>query len=119
MIRFEDKITGHSTYWYDASDLAKFLMIKVDGKIIGRNKFLQLLRANGYLMKDSNQPCQAWITMNMARWHVTVKRHKKYGMPIFHERSIAYLQKKIANGDIQLIFEKRKDKHIVRLQDVC
>jgi hypothetical protein len=123
MIQYEiiDTDTGdiHHEYWYDASDCAKFLMIKIDGKILGRNKFLQYLRNNKLIMKDSNQPTQQWISLGLARWHSTTKRWKTFGMPLWSERGLNRLKVMVANGDLQPGFEKRREKHVVLLNDIC
>lgn len=106
-------------YWYDASDCAKFLMIKVEGKILGRNLFLQYLRYNKLIMKNSNQPCQQWILLGLARWHNTNKNWKTFGMPLWSERGLNRLKTMIVNNTLQIGFEKRVDKHVVQLKDIC
>jgi hypothetical protein len=107
---------------YDASDIAKHLNIKdSNGKPLGRNRFLQYCRFNGMLMLDSNQPKQSMVTLGLMRYHMAKKRYKLHGMPLFSERCIAYIQRKIANGDFQLGFTKRLEKHkaCVDLNEVC
>jgi len=123
MIRFEDPETGHSEYWYDSADLAKYLNIEdpYTKRKIGRNKFLELLRHNGYILKDSTQPCQYLVMLDMARWHMVERRYKKYGMVIFHERALAYFKNKLDNGRLAIGFEKRKQKDYgeLKLDDIC
>lgn len=111
MIRFEDPDTGKSEYWYDAADVAKYINIEnpETGKIIGRNKFLQMLRYNGYILKDSNQPAQNMIVLNLMRWHMVKRRYYQFGMTIFHERALAYFLNRIEDGRITVAFEKLKD----------
>jgi len=121
MIRFTDE-NQHSIYWYDAADVAKYLNIRdtATNRIVGRNKFLQLLRANGCLMRDSNQPTQHWIQLGLARWHMVTRRYKHYGMPIFSDKALAYIENKIKSGVWQIEFQKRIDKYkSVKLEDVC
>ena len=120
MIRFE-KPDGHSEYWYDAADVAKAIMLKDGGKILGRNKFLQFCRFNGMLMADSNQPKQNMITMGLMRFHMVTRRYKMWGMPLWSDRGIAYIENRIANGDWQIGFTKRLVKNVVvlKLDDVC
>ena len=121
MIRFEN-LLGHSEYWYDGSDVAKAIMLKdSNGRIMGRNRFLQYLRFNGMLMLDSNQPKQINIQLGLMRWHMAKRKYKQFGMPLFSDRGIAYIQRKIANGDFQMGFTKRVDKHKneVNINDVC
>lgn len=123
MIRFETE-NGHHEYWYDAGEVAKFLHIKnpATGRIIGRNLFLELLRYNKVLMKDSTMPTQMWINMGLARFHMVNRRYKMYGMPIFSENAIKYLEARVADGRFAIGFEKRKEKKYncdVKLEDVC
>ena len=120
MIRFEDE-NGHSIYWYDAADVAKFLNIKdtATKRVVGRNKFIQFLRHNGAIMKDSNQPTQYWIQLGLSRFHRTTKRWKTYGMPLFSDKGIAYIQNKIDSGVWVLDYEKRKMKNEAVLKDIC
>ena len=120
MIRFETE-GGHGEYWYSASDVAKYINLKnpVTGRCIGRNKFIELLRFNGYVMKESNQPSQYLVALNMARWHMVIRRHKRYGMIIFHERAMEYFKERITNGRFAIGFEKRKKKNEVVLKDIC
>ena len=120
MIQFIDEL-GHSYYMYDASEIAKHLNIKDNGKPLGRNKFLQYLRFNGVLMLDSNQPKQTMVTLGLMKYHMAKRRYKLFGMPLFSERCIPYFQRKIANGEFQLGFTKRLEKHKaqVELNDVC
>lgn len=118
MIEFKDSL-GHTIYWYDAADISKYLNIKLDnGRYMGRNKFLQALRFNGYLMKDSNQPTQAMITTGLMRFHMTTKRYKTYGMPLFSDKFIGYIQNRLEDGRFQLQFLKRKEKYFVNPEDV-
>ena len=122
MIRFEDEL-GHSEYWYDSGDLAKYIALEnpATGRIIGRNLFLQLLRHNGYVMKDSNQPAQYLVVLKMARWHMVTRRYKRYGMIIFHERALEYFKNRIADKRLAIGFEKRKksEVHGLSVDDVC
>jgi len=122
MIRFETE-GGHSEYWYDSADVAKYInMINPStGRRIGRNLFLELLRHNGYILKDSNQPSQYLVMLDMARWHMVTRRYKRYGMVIFHERAMEYFKERIANGRLAIGFEKRKKIEDVKLSldDVC
>ena len=122
MIRFEDE-NGHSEYWYSAADVAKYInMINPEnGRVVGRNKFLELLRHNGFVMKDSSQPSQYLVMLNMARWHMVKRRYNMYGMIIFHSRAMEYFKERIANGRLAIGFEKRKKTEDVGLtiDDVC
>ena len=121
MIQFET-IDGRHEYWYDAADVAKALMLKdANGKYLGRNKFLQYCRFNGMIMKDSNQPKQTMITLGLMRYHMVKRRFKMWGMPLWSDRGIAYIQRRVENGEWQLGFEKRviKQKQTVKLEDVC
>lgn len=119
MIRFETE-NGHHEYWYDAGDVAKYLNIKDGKRIVGRNKFLQLLRANGCIMKDSNQPSQAWIQLGLAKYHMVERRFKKYGMTIFSEKSLGYIKNKIDSQAFEITFVKRIEKHkTVKLEEIC
>lgn len=124
MIRFEtiDSTTGevHSQYWYDCSDVAKNLAIKDGIKVLGRNKFMQYLRHNGVLMQDSNQPKQSFITLGLMRYHMVKRRYKMWGMPLFSERGIAFLQRKIDCGDYTIGFMKKINKNeTIKLEDIC
>jgi len=122
MIEFERQ-DGHHEIWYDSADLAKYLRIvnPQTGKPCGRNKLLEVLRFNGMIMSDSNQPSQYLVTLNLARWHMVNRRFKRYGMILFHERALEYFRQRIVNGKIQIGFKKRvvKQPHIVRLEDIC
>ena len=120
MVRFEDE-NGHSHYWYDASDVAKHLKLeRQDGKILGRNLFSEFLRFNGVLLKDSTQPKQSWIDMGLARYHMVNRRYRLYGMTLFSDKGIAFIERKVATGSFQIGFEKRKktDSNIVNPEDV-
>lgn len=118
MVRFEDPTTGHGSYWYDGSDVAKFLMIKHEKKYIGRNKLLQLLRFNKILVKHSNQPTQYWINLGLARYHYTTKRYKTYGMVLFSEKGLNRLKVMLENNELQIGFEKISHKLYVSVNDV-
>jgi hypothetical protein len=120
MIRFEDE-NGHGVYWYDTADVAKAIELRVNGKIIGRNKFMQYLRFNNVIMKDSNQPKQNMITLGLMRFHMVTRRYKQYGMPLFSDRGIAYIQRRISSGEFQIGFMKRIEKYkpIKNLNEVC
>lgn len=121
MIRFETELGG-SEYWYEASEVAKYVNITNPhtGRKIGRNHFLQLLRFNRYVVKDSNQPTQAMINMNLIKFHMVKRRYKRFGMPIFHERSLEYFKQRVMDGRIQIGFEKiRKSSCVKQLDDVC
>ena len=121
MIQFELP-DGRHEYFYDAADVSKTLMLKdTNGKILGRNKFLQYCRHNGMLMKDSNQPKQNMITLGLMRYHMVKRRFKMWGMPLWSERGINYIQRRIENGEWQMGFEKRiiKQKQVVKLEEIC
>jgi hypothetical protein len=121
MIQFELPDGRHET-WYDAADVSKALMLKnTNGKILGRNLFLQYCRYNGMIMKDSNQPKQIMITLGLMRFHMVKRRYKMWGMPLWSDRGIAYIQRRIENGEWQLGFEKRiiKQKQVVKLEEIC
>lgn len=121
MIQFELPDGRHET-WYDAADVSKALMLKnTNGKILGRNKFLQYCRFNGMIMKDSNQPKQTMITLGLMRYHMVKRRFKMWGMPLWSDRGIAYIQRRIENGEWQMEFEKRiiKQKQVVKLEEIC
>lgn len=109
------------TYMYDASDLAKFLMIRdtQSQKILGRNKLLQCLRFNGVLCKDSNQPNMTMINLGLMHWHTTIKRHKTYGMPLFTDKGVNFIKARFADGRYQIGYEKRREKHTVKLEEIC
>ena len=111
MIRFEDE-NQHSIYMYDSSDLAKYIGIRhpITKKPIGRTKFIELLRFNGYVMKDSNQPTQLLVTMGLAVYHMVNRRYKKYGMLLFTERGMNYIKRKVEDGSIQIGFQKKVNK---------
>jgi hypothetical protein len=118
MIEFQTE-GNHTEIWYDASETCKYLNIKYDDKILGRNRFIELLRFNGYVMRDSNQPKQSPITMGLMRFHMVNRKMKKYGMLLFSERGLNYLKRKIETGDIQIGFQKKaKKNHYVTLAEV-
>jgi hypothetical protein len=119
MVRFEEA-DGSGVYYYDASEMAKHLHIKDNtGKILGRNKFLQMLRYNGMLLKHSNEPTGTMITLGIMRYHFTVKRYKNYGFPLFSDKAIGYIQNRLADGRFQVQFLKKKMKYEVNISDVC
>jgi hypothetical protein len=119
MIEFETP-EGKHEYWYDAADCAKALMIRMDGKVLGRNKFTEFARFNGMLMKDSLQPKQTMITLGLMRFHMVQRRHKRYGMPLWSDRGINYIKRKLDTGDFQLGLEKKVKKfQTVKLEDIC
>jgi hypothetical protein len=120
MILFENELGRHD-YWYDASDVAKVLMLKDGKKILGRNKFLQCCRFWGLIMLDSNQPKQSQISLGLMRWHLVNRRYKKVGMPLWSERGIAFIKRRIETQEFQIGFTKRveKNKYTVKLSDVC
>jgi phage antirepressor YoqD-like protein len=118
MIQFEIE-NGHHETFYDVSDVAKALNLKHEGKTLGRNKFMELLRYNGYIMSDSNQPKQIAISLGLMRYHMVNRRYKKYGMPLFSEKGLNYLSRKIETGDIQIGFQKKIKRHYtVKLEDI-
>ena len=123
MIEFE--IEGnptHHEYWYDASDVAKFLNIKdtTTNRILGRNKFLQWCRFNGIIMLDSNQPKHSQISLGLMRWHMVKRRYKMWGISLWSDRGIAFIQRRIEKGEFQLGYTKRIEKHkTVKLEEVC
>lgn len=118
MISFEDQYQHHS-YWYDAADCSKFLMIRYNNKIIGRNKFLQLLRYNKIILKDSNQPSQFWINTGLARYHSTQKQWKRFGMCLLSDKGLDMIKSMIREGKLQIGFEKRSNKYLKTINDVC
>ena len=123
MIRFEDD-NKHSVYWYDSADVAKFLNIRNPNtkRIVGRNLFMQFLRYNGVLLKDSNQPNQMWINLGLAKFHMVTKRYKVYGIPIFSETAISYIENRIVDGRLMIGFEKRLIKEhesVKEISEVC
>jgi len=118
MIQFELP-DGRHQYWYDAAEVAKHLMIKDDKKILGRNKFMQYCRHNGVLCKDSNQPKQNLIQLGLMRWHNTNKNWKTFGMPLWSDKGIAYMERRISSGAFSTGYLKRIEKYSVNIDDVC
>jgi len=118
MIKFETE-NQHSVYFYDCGELAKYLNLKHDNKSIGKNKMIELLRFNGYVMRDSNQPKQSMVTMEIMRYHLVNRRYKKYGMLLVSERGLNYFKRKVDTSDIQIGFQKKINKNnFVKLEDI-
>jgi hypothetical protein len=119
MIGFLDEL-GHTTYWYDAADVAKALMLKDGKKILGRNRFIECCRFWGLIMADSTQPKQSQITLGLMRFYLVKRRYKQFGMPLWSDRGIAYIQRRIETGEFQIGYTKRIQKYkTVKLEDVC
>lgn len=55
------------------------------------------------------------------RFHMVKRRYKMWGMPLWSDRGIAYIQRRIENGEWQMGFEKRiiKQKQVVKLEEIC
>lgn len=120
MITFIDE-NQHSTSYWDAQEVSKVLGIRDPNtkKILGRNKFLQWCRFNGILLKDSNMPKQSYVTLNLMIYHLAKRRYRRFGMPLWSERGIEYMRKKVQAGEYQFGYEKIDKKTVVvKLEDI-
>lgn len=104
MIEKTDDI-GHTVYWYTATEAAKMVgMRDSNDKIMGRNKFIAMLRQNRVLM-ENNMPYQYYIMLGHIEVHMVRKFHTYY-IPIFSETFIEYCKKKTASGEWKFVNEK-------------
>jgi hypothetical protein len=112
--------TGHTEYYYSVSDVCKMLGLRdASGKLIGRNNMFKVLRYAGVLCQD-NTPKQHFLNMGLAIYHRTIKRYKTYGLPMFSERGVNYLQRQFECGNYQVFYEPTQKKKItVNINDVC
>lgn len=116
MVEKTDEV-GHTTFWYTPSEVAKIIGMKHDGKVMGRNLFMAMLRQNGVLMSN-NFPYQFYLSMGMATMYCVKKWHNHY-QPVFSETFISYAQKKIASGEWRFVYKKPTFvKNEVNIDDV-
>lgn len=93
---------GHREYWYTTSEVSQIVGMRDDsGKIIGRNKFIAMLRQNKVL-KENNMPYQYYVSLGFVQMYAAQKWHLHY-MPIFSQTFIEYAKKKVGNGDWKFV----------------
>lgn len=91
MIEITDKFSNHKSWYYTGNEIAKTLGLRDNNnKLIGRNKFYQLLRDNDILM-DGNVPYQTYIMLDLIIYHQVMKGHHKVSMLLFTEKGMSYL----------------------------
>ena len=109
---------GHTEYWYTATEVAQIVGMRDGrGKIIGRNKFIAMLRQNGVL-KENNMPYQYYVNLGFVQMYAVQKWHQHY-IPIFSETFIEYCKKKVARGEWKYLHSKKEViTHFVNLNDI-
>lgn len=109
---------GHTEYWYTSTEVAKIIGMKDGrGKIIGRNKFIEMLRQNKVLMPN-NMPYQYYVNLGHVQMYAAQKWHLHY-IPIFNETFIEYCRKKVAGGEWKYLHGKKEViTHFVNLNDI-
>lgn len=101
MIEILDE-NNHTTYWYTTTDVAQIVGMRDDkGKIMGRNKFIAMLRQNRVL-KENNMPYQYYVSLGFVQMYAVQKWHMHY-VPIFSQTFIEYAKKKVGNGDWKFV----------------
>ena len=123
MLRITNNETGSIEtveYFYQVQDLCKMLSLKTgDGKQIGRNRMFKVLRYNGVLCND-NSPKQSLLNLGLAIYHRTLKRYKSYGVTMFSEKGINYLQRQFETGKFIVFYESTiRKKRIKNIDEVC
>jgi len=97
MIEMQDEL-GHVSNWFTVAETAKAIGLKDSaGRLLGRNKFFNLLRSNGVLMSD-NQPYQYYLGLDLIRMYSVKRSGKTYFIPIFSERGVQYMKNKFSTG---------------------
>jgi len=97
---------GHAEYWYCVTEVAQIVgMRDGNGKIIGRNKFIAMLRQNNVL-KENNMPYQYYVNLGFVQMYAVQKWHQHY-IPIFSQTFIEYVRKKVDNGTFKYVHEKQ------------
>lgn len=109
---------GNTEYWYLATEVAQIVGMRDGrGKIIGRNKFIEMLRQNKVL-KENNMPYQYYVNLGFVQMYAVQKWHMHY-VPIFSQTFIEYAKKKVAGGEWRFVYKKPTFiKNEVNIDDV-
>lgn len=125
MIQIEkiNELTGDTQHvcYYQISDLAKALRLKIGKRYAGRNLMFRILKApqNKILTKD-NQPAQFLINQNLMLLYGIQKSGHYYYSPVLTEKGLNYLINGFKSGRYTPVFEpKPLKKNEVLLDDIC
>jgi phage antirepressor YoqD-like protein len=108
----------HHEYYYGADEVAKMLALKDDkGKLIGRNKFIEVLRYNKIVV-NNNQPSQFYLNMGFCILHKTTKSYITFPVIMFSAKGINYLSNGFKSGNYIIGFQK-VNKNKIMITDIC
>ena len=99
MINYVDE-SGNNDSYFSISEVTKMLGLKdKKGKLIGRNKFIILLKNNKVILKDGTLSL-LFLSLGLGIYHLTekVKSNRTFGVCMFSNRGIAFLKKQIETG---------------------
>lgn len=101
--------SGHTEYYYTVSETAKLIALSDSkGKLIGRNKFLSILRYNGLVGMD-NTPSQFILNMGLCKLHSTIKNGKHtFTLIIFSDKGVNYLKNNFKSGRYVIDYKNKK-----------
>lgn len=100
--------SGRTEYYFTVAETAKLVAVKDSkGKLLARNRFMEVLRHNGVVYGKINMPNQSYLNLGLCKFHTTVKNGRHvFPMVIFSEKGITYLKDCFKSGRYVVEFKK-------------
>ena len=104
---------GNNDSYFSIREVSKLVGLKdKKGKLIGRNKFITLLKNNKVILKDGTLS-QSFLSLGLGIYHLTekVKSNRTFGVCMFSSRGIAFLKKQFETGKYVINTQKTKPNY--------